>query len=489
MTEKRSPAFDRGQHRRNGNSAELLLDQGKHEQASSLLRQNLAMSSKYFSEHDLTVLSDRDTLSDCLRELGDYKGAIKLDEVTLPIRQRIDKEGEDTIATLQSLADNLREIGKHGKAVPLYRSALATRIKTLGWNHEGTLETKHNLASSLHELGQAEEASKLNAQILKAREGHLAADDENLIATRHNLATNHHALGTLEQAAQLTIQNLVVLQNTRTSDDAQLLAIREFQDRIKSTIREAKRARAIQVKNRVQSTTRQEPESVSGNQVDSKPQASEFHAALDTLPRKKQATPSPRVGTAEGNGMEPDLSPKAKKVNFESEIPDAGSVLGVGPTKRDAKNSLTKPESRTLKHRSDSNVETLGRAMDTLKLEPEVKKAGAGESRKDAETCQTVPGGISKPRGIPKPFSGSPAETEKMAKNAQQSQGGVVPFRGRSFSAPKCEVDRPQVLHTASGRKESTSMSCRALLQYPFRVLLGTANVLQRATLSLHRQH
>lgn len=86
MTEPRSPAFDRVEHRRNGNSADSLRNRGKHEQAARLLRRNLAMSSEHFNEHDLTVLSDRDSLSDCLRELGDYAGAIKLDEVTLPIR-------------------------------------------------------------------------------------------------------------------------------------------------------------------------------------------------------------------------------------------------------------------------------------------------------------------------------------------------------------------------------------------------------------------
>ncbi|KAI4279945.1 MAG: hypothetical protein L6R35_005993, partial [Caloplaca aegaea] len=125
------------------------------------------MGSKNFSEHDLTVLSDRDSLSDCLRELGDYEGAIKIDEVTILARQDIDQEGEDTITTLQSLANNLSQTGKYQKAIPLYRSALATRIKTLGGKHEDTLATKHNLASSLDELGLAEEASRLNAQILK----------------------------------------------------------------------------------------------------------------------------------------------------------------------------------------------------------------------------------------------------------------------------------------------------------------------------------
>ncbi|KAL8986029.1 MAG: hypothetical protein Q9177_004277 [Variospora cf. flavescens] len=147
MTDIKSPAFNRGQHRRNATSADLLRCLGKYVQAAGILRQNLEMSSTYF-------ISDRNSLSDRLRELGDYEGAIKIDEVTILARQQIDQEGEDTIATLQSLADNLSQVGKYQKAIPLYRSALATRIKTLGGKHEDTLATKHNLASSLYELGQ-----------------------------------------------------------------------------------------------------------------------------------------------------------------------------------------------------------------------------------------------------------------------------------------------------------------------------------------------
>lgn len=78
----------------------MLRNKGSYRQAAILLRENLAISSEYYGEHDLTVLSDRDSLSDYLHELSDYKGAIKLEEVTLPIRQGIDQEGEDTVATL-----------------------------------------------------------------------------------------------------------------------------------------------------------------------------------------------------------------------------------------------------------------------------------------------------------------------------------------------------------------------------------------------------
>ncbi|KAI4253593.1 MAG: hypothetical protein L6R42_007528, partial [Xanthoria sp. 1 TBL-2021] len=353
------------------------------------------MSSEHFNEHDLTVLSDRDSLSNCLRELGDHAGAIKLDEVTLPIRQKLE---EDIIATLQSLADNLSQIGNHKNAIPLHRSALATRIETRGKKHEDTLETQHNLASSIDELGQAQEASILNAQILKAREERLAADYDDLIATRHNLATNHYALGNLKPAEELTNQNLLALQNTRTSDDAQLLAICGLQDRIKSIIREAERARAgaireveraraiIRVNKQVQAATKEESESVSGNRVETRAQASEFRAGLDTLQRKPKGPTRPRKG--------------------------------------------------------ESGART---------------EAWAEEGKADAQTRQTAAGSnggnLASP-GVLKQSSSCPEETGKMAKTALQSENGNGPFRGRNFGDPNFEVDRPKILHTASEKTQ-----------------------------------
>ena len=172
----------------------------------------------------------------------------------------------------------MSQTGKYQKAIPLYRSALATRIKTLGGKHEDTLATKHNLASSLDELGLAREASRLNAQILKVREELLAADDYDLIANRHNLAKNHYALGKVELAAHLINQNLVALQETPTHD-AQLLAIRELQDRVRSIVSNVKRALATSLEERAQSTTFKEPASVRSYQLNSTTQAFNFQAA------------------------------------------------------------------------------------------------------------------------------------------------------------------------------------------------------------------
>ncbi|KAL8924395.1 MAG: hypothetical protein Q9172_002697 [Xanthocarpia lactea] len=362
MTEPKAPVFDRLQHRRNEDSANVLRNQGKHRQAAILLRQKLAMSEQYFSERDLTVLSDRDSLSDCWRELGYYVRAIKLDRATLSIRQTLDLEGEDTIATLQSLADNLSQIRKNSEAIPFYRSALATRLKTLGRKHNDTLETQHNLASSLYESGQAKEASQLNAQVLKIREERLVADDDDLVATRHNLATNHYALGDLRLAEELTEQNLLALQSNRALNDAQLLAICGLQDRIKATIREATRSQAINMNRQAEPVQDKEPVGVSDKQVRSRAQAPEIQAGPDTL-RTKRKVPKPLEGVTqtqpEGDVSKIESTAKARSDTYRDKNPERRAKSPI--TQNDSqechptqKGEFSKIES-TAKARSDAN--------------------------------------------------------------------------------------------------------------------------------------
>ncbi|KAL8703225.1 MAG: hypothetical protein Q9201_003583 [Fulgogasparrea decipioides] len=367
MGEPRSYPFDCHQHRQNGDWAISLRNQDKHAQAANLLRINLAMSSRYFKADDLTVLNDRDSLSDCLRELGDYEGAIKLDEVTLPIRQKIDAEAEDTIATLQSLADNLRQIGKLDKAIPLYRSALSTRVKTLGWKHNDTLDTRHNLANSLYDCGQVREACELNAQLLKIREERLAADDDDLIATRHNLAMNYYDLGYLQQAAELTNQNLRALKNTGVSTDDQSQAARRLQEIINFTIRKEKRAEAIRAKKQAEGASSQAPKTSSNTKGQAK-----APKEVDAKDAKDSKAESPaRTGT---NRSEV----KIQRVNVDNFKVKAGVRMG----QHDREAGMSKQQANAMPYSRTSGVGAVGAGAD-LKLRDDKREATA--MRKEAD--------------------------------------------------------------------------------------------------------
>ena len=280
MEHPRYSTFDRSTYQWNLREAGSLQKHGDHAQAANLLRQNLEMSSKHFSGIDLIVLDDRDRLSDCLRRLGDLKGAVEIDEVTLALRQRLYNGAEDTVVTQQGLADNLSNLGQHDRAIPLHRSALSTREKTLGSNHRITLQIKHSLAWSLHEVDQTLEASRINGQILEVEEKILTPDNHDLVATVHNLAKNSYALGDLERARQLTLRNIHALQDTRTPTDKQLLAAIVLQTQIKSAVSEAKRQRAMHLKRENLITPRQDHKAASASHTPQQPEVTTHNMLL-----------------------------------------------------------------------------------------------------------------------------------------------------------------------------------------------------------------
>ncbi|KAL8733509.1 MAG: hypothetical protein Q9181_003571 [Wetmoreana brouardii] len=408
MAEPGSFPFDHRQHRLNGDTAKSLRKQDKHAHAADLLRENLAMSSKHFNANNLTVLNDRDSLSDCLHKLGGYGEAIKLDEVTLWIRQKIDGEGKDTIATLQSLADNLRKIGRHDKAIPLYQSALDTRIKTLGWKHNDTLDTIHNLATSLCDCRDFKEACRLNAQLLKTREERLAADDYSLIATRHNLATNHYYLGDLPQAAELTNQNLQALENTRASTDSQVQQLRELQERIESTSQRenVKRARAIRARNEAGGAPSQAPKA-------SRP---------DLDARMKHD--SPKFGTPRSG----------------SEVRTRPDQHATGPLKAASKHTSLEQDTATRKK--------TGRiGGDSLKPEVDIRARKSGKDTKTYQISNTTP-------MAPTSSPSSRGKAEMIPGPGQALQQGSIPFRGKTRARPRSSDE--QMASSSKSRTLST---------------------------------
>lgn len=502
MTEPRSSTFDDGKHRGNLLYADWLQNQGNHAQraqAADLLRQNLSMSSKHFSDIDPTVLSDRDSLSDCLQELGDYKGAVKLDEVTLPIRQRIDNEAEDTVATLQSLADNLSRLGQHGKAIPLYRTALSTRERTCGLTHEATLSTKHNLASSLYEFGQAREASIINRQILKVREEQLATDDYDLVATTHNLAADCYALGDLGRAVQLTNRNLRVLQDTRPSTDTQLLEVIALQGRIKETIQEAKRPRAMRMRNDAPVPALQEPTNTSARPAPKGLEATMLHvdsgaqahnsgsghnsqgekkviippmaaAPIWTNPNKRE-TKVPNAEVKTGANAQPSTHPPpleiprgppcrrrlarsqspaaagAKENNFEDNSLKLGTDIKTGDYKRQALSSMPEARAQPGIVGVDSCLKRNDREVAAVNAGPH---CGSRYDGKDALVLPKTVEGNAAPQAQQRPSSSNRRGASDRTRDAQQLSDGRGPFNTDVSGDPRLKVDRPRAPHNVS---------------------------------------
>lgn len=429
MTESRNSTFDRQQHGRNLWAADKLQNQGKHAKAAELLRQNLWTTSKHLSGSDPMVLSDRDSLSDCLRGLGDFKGAVELDEVTLPLRQRIDDQAEDTIATLQSLADNLSSLGQYGRAIPLYRSALSTRTKALGLGHEITLQTKHNLASSLYEFGQPREASRINRQVMKIREATLAADNVDLVATIHNLATNSYSLGDLERAIQLTKRNLQALQGIRAPTDEQLLEVIALQDRIKSTLSGAERVRALASKTETLVTPLQAQQAADASQTPQQLKPTAHHMLSGAKTRDADAVHNERQARV-------NESPKIE-----------GS----------ARKGLNKAEAEIIKRKADDREESRPRM--TVNNNESVNVSPRPDTRPRSDRIDPV--------AVPKTVSGdatplfeqltSSSNRRKVSdrtKDAQATPSAKMPSNTEVSSDRGIKLDRPKVSHSVSEKME-----------------------------------
>lgn len=246
MSASPTNAFNRREYQRRLNEAESLQDQGDYQAAAALLKDNLAASTQHFGIRHAITLNDQDGLSDCLHDLGEYAEAAVLDRKTLRVRKGKDEKSPATLATQQSLANNLSQLRQHEESIALNRSILAYRVELLGDDHNDTLETRHQLAYDLHRRGEDKEASQLNAQILHVREQKLGSDNYNLIASRHNLATNLHALKKLDKAMALTDHNLTSLQKRRPGDDQQAQEVNELKKRINLDIRNLERQIKLQ---------------------------------------------------------------------------------------------------------------------------------------------------------------------------------------------------------------------------------------------------
>lgn len=240
MSGKSKRAFDRKAYHTRRQNAESLRHQGLYSKAADLFRQNLAISSKYFRHDHANVLNDRDGLSGCLHDLGQYQAAAAIDEETLWHRHHLDKEAKETTKTRVNLAQNLTQLGQFGKAIVLYQSVLSTRKITLGNTHPDTLDTRHWLAWSLHRHGNVDEAFRHNVYLLDILSESLRAEDYDMIQCKHNLATNWCAFGDYGQAMQLTVENLQALRKTRPSSDSQLRTVKDLQKHIDQCLTRAR---------------------------------------------------------------------------------------------------------------------------------------------------------------------------------------------------------------------------------------------------------
>jgi hypothetical protein len=159
------------------NEAVALADGGQWGNASTILRGVLEDQTKILGSDHEDTLRTMQVLAQAKGATGDPATAVTMLTGLLD-RQKaaVGAEHEDTLQTRQLLAVSLAESGRWTNAVALLRLLLPDRRRILGPDHGSVYRTTHVLARLLAVLGQTDEAAALLREATAGRERLLGPD-------------------------------------------------------------------------------------------------------------------------------------------------------------------------------------------------------------------------------------------------------------------------------------------------------------------------
>ncbi|KAK8024402.1 hypothetical protein PG993_012468 [Apiospora rasikravindrae] len=92
---------------------------------------------------------------------GSYAEAEKMHRQTLGLRETVlGREHPDTLASMNNLAESLRQQGKYPEAEKMHRQTLGLMETVLGREHPDTLMSMNNLAKVLRNIGRHSEVNE-----------------------------------------------------------------------------------------------------------------------------------------------------------------------------------------------------------------------------------------------------------------------------------------------------------------------------------------
>ena len=195
--------------------AQLLLAQGKYDDAELLIRRALAITEKALgAEHPDTALR-LGNLGSLLRIKGDFDAAEQLLRKSLEILDReLGSDHPTTGAIVDNLAELLRDKGEFAAAEPLYHRALATAQKQYGLEHGATSISLNNLASFLEERGDRDAAESMYRRALAVSEKVDGPEHPETGIRLNNLARVLQSKGDYENAERLFRRALAIAENS-----------------------------------------------------------------------------------------------------------------------------------------------------------------------------------------------------------------------------------------------------------------------------------
>ncbi|WP_307811552.1 tetratricopeptide repeat protein, partial [Streptomyces fildesensis] len=111
----------------------------------------------------------------------------------LPVPVGTSVDVETALASRNNLASAYYAAGDLGRAIPLYKEALAQSEQVLGDTHPDTLASRNNLASAYQAAGNRARATPLYEEVLAQSEQVLGDTHPDTLASRNNLASAYQA--------------------------------------------------------------------------------------------------------------------------------------------------------------------------------------------------------------------------------------------------------------------------------------------------------
>jgi tetratricopeptide (TPR) repeat protein len=193
------------------NLAQVLNSQGKHEEAEAMHRQTLAGYERVLGHEHPHTLASMHNLALVFNRQGKYEEAEAMLRQTLARREKVlGHEHPSILTSMNNLAEVFNNQGKYEKAEAMHRRTLAWREKVLGHEHPSTLTSMNNLALVLNRQSKYEEAEAMHRQTLARREKVLGHEHPHTLASMNNLAQVLNSQGKYEEAEAMHRQTLAL---------------------------------------------------------------------------------------------------------------------------------------------------------------------------------------------------------------------------------------------------------------------------------------
>ena len=183
------------------NMAYLRERQGQYEEAARLRAMSVELEArKKGTDHP-------DTLHERLREakvMNEQRKAAEAEKLVREVLTHAKQLDPLVLAMAQhELARALQHQGHINEAEPLFRQALAVRVKELGADHHDVVANQQNLALNLTEQGKLAEAEAIYRPLIALKDAKLGADHPETLVARGNFALLLKKMGKLDEAIAL----------------------------------------------------------------------------------------------------------------------------------------------------------------------------------------------------------------------------------------------------------------------------------------------